>query len=86
MSPHSDARLVAEVQSVQPGEPFTVRFDVENVGLVLPIATEGVWSRYRDGVVEPSSGRPRMRVHSTAVTISAVWAVRAAISFPTASA
>ena len=37
---------------------FSVDFDVDDVGLVLPLETAGLWGRYEDGRIQPSAGRP----------------------------
>jgi hypothetical protein len=51
-------------------EGFGVEFHVEDVGLTLPIETAGLWARYRDGGIESSAGRPRMKVSSGAIRLS----------------
>jgi len=46
------------------------RIDVRDVGLTIPVMTEGIWSRYSDGRVYESRGLPRMRVASGAIELS----------------
>ncbi len=60
----SSARLEWE-----PGKPYSVEFAVQNVGLTLPIETEGLWAQYRFGQIVPASGRPRMLVNSGTIRL-----------------
>jgi hypothetical protein len=47
----------------QPDAPLSVHFNVKDVALTLPIELQELWSLYRNGAVEETSGRPRMKVH-----------------------
>lgn len=53
----------------EPGKPYSVEFALENVGLTLPIETEGLWAQYRFGQIVPASGRPRMLVKSGTIRL-----------------
>lgn len=44
-------------------QPLSVVFEVEDVALTMPVDTSEVWTRYRGGIIEQGSGRPRMRVN-----------------------
>ncbi len=46
-----------------------VEFDVEDVGLTLPIETESFWTRYHEGRIDPSADRPRMWVTSGRISL-----------------
>lgn len=43
-------------------EPIRAELSIMDVALTIPIETDGIWARYADGRVSPSSGRPRMHV------------------------
>ncbi|MHC4108513.1 MAG: AsmA family protein, partial [Planctomycetota bacterium] len=64
-----EGRVSAARLEWKPGQPYTVEFAVENVGLTLPIETEGLWAQYRFGQIVPASGRPRMLVSSGTIRL-----------------
>ena len=52
-----------------PHEDFTFSFEVDDVGLTLPLATKAFWSRYQDGQIVDSRSRPRMQVREGTISI-----------------
>lgn len=56
--------------SMVPAEmKLTAELKVENVAMTLPVDGAGVWARYSAGIVEPTSGRPRMHVREGVVRV-----------------
>jgi hypothetical protein len=51
-------------------DDLVVSFDVEEVGLTLPIETEELWARYRGGEVVATQSQPRMRVRKGAIRLT----------------
>ncbi len=49
--------------------PVTVELDVADVALTIPVETSNIWARYRDGRVEETPSRPRMRVKEGAIRL-----------------
>jgi hypothetical protein len=47
----------------------SVSFDVDDVGLTLPVETQGLWARYQDGAIVTAAGRPRMQVRRGAIRV-----------------
>lgn len=66
--------LQGRVSSVRegwhPDKPFSMSFSIEDVAMTLPIETGGLWARYLDGEVVPTTSRPRMHVNSGTITLS----------------
>ncbi len=53
----------------QPDSPLTVEFSVKDVALTLPVDLQEMWSLYRNGAVEETTGRPRKNVHSGEIRV-----------------
>ena len=66
--------LEGKVQSVEmhwnPNQSFLLQMDIENVALTLPVETNIEWARYRDGNVESTTARPRMRFNSGTIRMT----------------
>lgn len=66
--------LQGKVQSVEmhwnPNQSFFVNVAIENVALTLPVETNIEWARYRDGNVESTTVRPRMRFNSGTIRMT----------------
>lgn len=43
--------------------------EVDEVGMTIPVETDGIWARYSNGQVSPSEGLPRMTVKSGTIRL-----------------
>lgn len=64
-----EGRVSGVEVSWQRNAPVTVEFDVADVALTIPVETENIWARYRNGRVEATPSRPRMRVYTGAIRL-----------------
>ncbi|TVQ54181.1 MAG: hypothetical protein EA377_06245 [Phycisphaerales bacterium] len=64
-----EGQLRDAMVSWDPEELLDVRFDVEEVGLTLPVPAEQLWARYRDGHITDETYTPRMRVESGSIRL-----------------
>lgn len=65
-----EGRFVDASMSWDPEKSFDVSIEVERGGLTLPVPTEHLWARYRDGQITDESYTPRMRVDRGRIELS----------------